>query len=94
MTLLVASAALEMFFGYREAKQHITQTQRLQAQGMVREIEQYLRFIEDSLADTTKFPWGSPGWDMDARRQEWHRLLVESPRVSRRPVGLSQTVAA
>lgn len=81
LTLLVASAALEMFFGYREAKQHITQTQRLQAQGMVREIEQYLRFIEDTLADTTKFPWGSPGWDMDARRQEWHRLLVLLPAV-------------
>lgn len=79
LTLLAASAASEMVFGYREARQHIAQLQQLQALSAAREIEEYLRGLEDGLKDAGKFPWGDAGWRINERRDEWHRLMVLFP---------------
>lgn len=81
LALLLASAVSEMFFGYREARGHIAQLQRLQAHAAAREIERYLGQIELSLRDASKFGWSRTAAGRAQQREELHRQMVLLPAV-------------
>lgn len=82
LVLLLASGASEMYFGYREAREQIARLQTVQADASAREIEQYLRTIEDGLRDATKLPWGQTGYGLAQKREEFYRLMVLIPAIT------------
>ena len=81
LALLLASAVSEMIFGYREARGHIAQLQRLQAHAAAREIERYLGQIELSLRDAGKLGWSRTTAGRELQREELHRQMVLLPAV-------------
>jgi signal transduction histidine kinase/CheY-like chemotaxis protein len=81
ITLLLASGGSEMYFGYREARENIARVQSIQAQAAAKEIEQYLRNIENALLDAAKLPWGQPGFRSAQKREEFYRLMVLYPAI-------------
>jgi signal transduction histidine kinase/CheY-like chemotaxis protein len=81
LVLLVSSGLSEMYFGYREAREQIATLQQVQAIAAAREIEQYLRVIEDGIREAGKFPWGQPRYGLQEKREEFYRLLVLFPAI-------------
>jgi signal transduction histidine kinase/CheY-like chemotaxis protein len=90
VSLVLLSGALEMYFGYREARQQIARVQIVQAQAAADRIAQYLATIEVGLQDATKLGLDDSESGMRQRREEFHRLMVLFPAV----VELQETDAA
>jgi len=79
--LLLVSGASEMYFGYREARDHIEAVQAVQAQGAAREISTYLGSIEGGIRNVAQMPWGKPGFGPPERREEFYRLMLLVPAI-------------
>ncbi|KQY89282.1 hypothetical protein ASD35_17495 [Pelomonas sp. Root1444] len=79
--LILVSGLSEMYFGYREAREHISRLQAAQAMAAAREIEQYLKTLTAGIADAAKLPWGQEPFGLQARRQEFQRLMVLHPAI-------------
>ena len=88
--LLLLSGALEMYFGYREARQQIASVQIVQAQAAAERIAQYLGVIEHGLQDATKLRLDDTETGLRQRREEFYRLMVLFPAL----VELQETNAA
>ena len=82
LVLLLASGGTEMYFGYRQAREQISVLQATQALAAAREISQYLQSIEFALRDTAKLPWGSAGYGIQERRDEFYRLMQFAPAIT------------
>ncbi len=81
LVLLLASGLSEMWFGYREAREHIAALQASQAEAAAREITLYLQPIELDLRDTAKLPWGRPDYPPEQQRDELYRLMQMTPAI-------------
>lgn len=79
VTLVLAAGLSEMYFGYRESREHMSRLQSAQAHGAAREVEQFLSGLEASLRDAAKLPWGQADFGMPLRRHEFQRLMVLYP---------------
>jgi signal transduction histidine kinase/ActR/RegA family two-component response regulator len=82
LTLLLLSGASEAYFGYQESLERIEAVQQAQVEGAAREIASYLGFIETSLRDVAKMPWGQPGFETMQRREEFYRLMLLVPAIT------------
>ena len=79
--LVFVSGLSEMYFGYQEAREHISRLQAAQATAAAREIERYLHTLTAGIADAAKMPWGRESFGLQAKRQEFQRLMVLDPAI-------------
>lgn len=82
LALLLTSGALEMYFGFGEAREHIAALQASQAERAAQEIESYLSRIDKGLSDLARMPWGQAGFDDAMRRDEFYRLMHQVPAIT------------
>ena len=82
LALLLTSGALEMYFGFGEAREHIASLQASQAERAAQEIESYLSRIDKGLTDLARMPWGEAGFDDAMRRDEFYRLMHQVPAIT------------
>jgi len=81
LLMLLLSGLIEMAFSYREARAHIAELQAVQADSAAHEIDVYLGSIEAGLRDVAKMPWGTPGFGLSQRREEFYRLMQLAPAI-------------
>ena len=79
---LLASAAVGLYFSYREIQDHLAALQTEKAQGAASRIEQFVLEIQQQLVWTALPRADSTGDPLEARRLEYIRLLRQVPAVT------------
>ena len=79
---LLASAAVGLYFSYREIQEHLAALQTEKAQGAAGRIEQFVLEIQQQLGWTALPRTESTGEPLEARRLEYIRLLRQVPAVT------------
>lgn len=79
--MLLLSTAIEMHFGFQQARQQVIELQAAQTSAAGREVSNYMVAITRGIHDVAKLPWGSPGYGSQERREEFHRLMSLTPSI-------------
>jgi signal transduction histidine kinase len=79
---LLASAAVGLYFSYREIQEHLAALQAEKAQGAADRIEQYVLEIEQQLSWTALRRMDATGDRLEAQRIEYIKLLRQVPAVT------------
>ncbi len=79
---LIANAAIQMFYTWRESQLAISAIQREKAQGAAAVIEQFIREIEGQVGWTTHANVLAGATGVDQRRFDFLRLLRQAPAVT------------
>src|SRR5512140_143685 len=79
---LVASAAVGLYFSYRESQDHLAALQAEKAQGAANRIEQYVLEIQQQLSWTALPRMDETEDPLEARRMEYLKLLKQAPAVT------------
>ena len=81
LALLFVAGGVEAYLVYRSSLERVEAVQEAQAEGAAREITAYFNVIQVGLRDVTKMPWGQPGFGLQQRREEFHRLMLLVPAI-------------
>ncbi len=77
--VLLAGAAAELIFNYRDIRNSVEKAQHVQADALRTQIDNYLLNIEIQLNEVISLPWGDGGLSAEDRRTEYHRVLKRIP---------------